>query len=273
MARTPSAKDLSFLVAEDFFDGAAARLTPQQRRQAGLPETAPITSPATGSTQPPLPPGMGGYSSLAELIDLPLDLPTDQRSARFLLGKSMGKTNGFGPSVVKKTPLGPDEVSEIKDPALGFITSEIARLEAIEEDLTQVQRERLNDLYRQKEAIEAKGAKGKFKNELLASILPSLFTQSYDQREADRNFAQTMREYQDQQQRRREQLEREQGKRQEAFALIPKLFPNLDLDLSSFGGEIDPDILPALIQMAQLRSRERMNQQQQRVARPIIRFA
>lgn len=153
--------------------------------------------------------------------------------------------------------------------SMGAILNEIAALENPEEELDEEQKTRLNNLYKQKEAMEAKGAKGQFSNELLLQMLPQLFSQPFEQSEADRQYAMEMRQYQDQQQRRAAALEQEKLGRQQAFALIPKLFPDLGLDLSSFGGELDPSLIPALIQMAQLKA----SKQSQRMAQPVVRFA
>ena len=157
-----------------------------------------------------------------------------------------------------------------EDASSGYRLNEIAYLEAIAfEDRTPEQTQRLDDLYKEQESITAKGRKGKFRNELLMQMLPQLFSQPFEQSEADRQYAMEMRQYQDQQRRRAEEQAQEKQGRQQAFALIPKLFPDLGIDLSSFGGELDPSLIPALIQMAQLRASKR----NQRMAQPVVRFA
>jgi len=170
-----------------------------------------------------------------------------------------------GAGILPTPPVSPS----LEGISMGAILNEIAALENPEEELDEEQKTRLNNLYKQKEAMEAKGAKGQFSNDLLLQMLPQLFSQPFEQSEADRQYAMEMRQYQDQQQRRAAALEQEKLGRQQAFALIPKLFPDLGLDLSSFGGELDPSLIPALIQMAQLRA----SKQSQRMAQPVVRFA
>lgn len=204
--------------------------------------------------------------------------PIDPSAALPALGgmsPAQGGPRGFGTVLPTETagPTAPEKPLFTIDPAeasMGAMSNEIAYLEAIPfEDRTPEQTQRLDDLYKQQESITAKGRKGKFRNELLMQMLPQLFSQPFEQSEADRQYAMEMRQYQDQQRRRAEEQEQEKQGRQQAFALVPKLFPDLGIDLSSFGGELDPSLIPALIQMAQLRASKR----NQRMAQPVVRFA
>lgn len=228
----------------------------------GIDYSSPSTPAPIGELTPPLESIIGGRTPLPVSEGV-----VDPRTAAYLAGTDPTvKIDPTGAGILPTPPVFPS----LEGISMGAINNEIASIEEIAfEDRTDDQKIRLNDLYKQKETLQGKGQKGQFSNELLLQMLPQLFSQPFEQSEADRQYAMEMRQYQDQQQRRAAALEQEKLGRQQAFALIPKLFPDLGLDLSSFGGELDPSLIPALIQMAQLKA----SKQSQRMAQPVVRFA
>jgi hypothetical protein len=127
--------------------------------------------------------------------------------------------------------------------------------------------------FRYMEETQAADVKASFSNEMMELLMPIIYRQSALETEQDREYNRKMSEYLARQQQYQEKLDRETADRESMFSLIPTLFPNLDLDLSEFGGEMDPALLPALIQMAQIRASERSQKDAQQVRRPIVRFA
>lgn len=217
-------------------------------------------------TDAPIPSQLGTSATSGTPVTSVTEGVVDTKTAASLGGRDTNvEIDPTGAGILPTPPVFPS----FEGISMGAILNEIAALQNSEEELDEEQKTRLNNLYKQKEAMEAKGAKGQFSNDLLLQMLPQLFSQPFEQSEADRQYAMEMRQYQDQQQRRAAALEQEKLGRQQAFALIPKLFPDLGLDLSSFGGELDPSLIPALIQMAQLKA----SKQSQRMAQPVVRFA
>ena len=60
--------------------------------------------------------------------------------------------------------------------------------------------------------------------------------------------------------------------RQQAAALIPQLFPDLEIDESVLAGGINPALIPVLIQLAQFRFAQQQQAGGQATARPAMTF-
>lgn len=117
---------------------------------------------------------------------------------------------------------------------------------------------------------------------LMTSILPTLFSQRFEQNELDRTYDKDQQRYRDGRLALANAENREREGRQGAFNFMKTLFP--DIDLSGAGGELDMQNIPQLIQLAmsqasikanretQERSIE-ANKQNQVMAQPRIQFA
>jgi|TARA_R110000823_G_scaffold109109_4_gene228653 hypothetical protein len=128
------------------------------------------------------------------------------------------------------------------------------------------------------QAWEAKRAalsnKGEFSNETLQLLLPQIFSQQAAKTEADRRYNQEMIEYNDQQAKLEEAENKESQDGKSAFKLMASILP--DFDFSNFGGSLNPEYLPLLIQYAMSKATEKANQGNKQalssVVSPTIRY-
>jgi hypothetical protein len=119
---------------------------------------------------------------------------------------------------------------------------------------------------------------------LMTSILPTLFTQKFEQNELDRAYDQDQRRYREDRLEKVAQGLSEQQGRKGAFSFMKSLLPDFDFSVFGEDNELDPAYIPQLIQMAMSRasikanreSQERSiaaNKQNQVMAQPKIQFA
>jgi hypothetical protein len=118
---------------------------------------------------------------------------------------------------------------------------------------------------------EALGSKGVFSNEMISTLLPQLFRQTYDRSQADRKYNNEMMMYQDKLREQDEREARDANDRKSTFSFMESMFP--DIDLSGAGGELDPAMIPSLIQYAMSQASIKANRQNQVMAQPKIQFA
>ena len=129
----------------------------------------------------------------------------------------------------------------------------------------------LQALLGQLDKMDALGSKGIFSNEMMATLLPQLFSQTYDRSQADRKYNSEMMMYQDQPREQDEKEARDANDRKSTFSFMESMFP--DIDLSGAGGELDPAMIPSLIQYAMSQASIKANRQNQVMAQPKIQFA
>lgn len=186
------------------------------------------------------------------------------RSKRFALGGGGGEV--FAPSSV---PV------DLEGLTTAQVEDQITQLQAKRAQqnnfLDDVDSAQLQALLGKRDTLKALGSKGSFSNEMMATLLPQLFRQSYDKSEADRKYNQQMLEYQDVLAERKKEETRDLNDRQSAFSFMESLFP--DIDLSGAGGELDPVMIPQLIQYAMSQASIKANRQNQVMAQPRIQFA
>ena len=266
-----------FLLPPNFDRGG---FTPEERAEAariGLPLGEPLTIPGTrqdgvltsqeGPPLPPPPPTSGRQSESSPFTGGGQEI-TPFRPSPHIAGGPMTKGSGYRKRQ-EETPK-----------TFEFVSSKhaddvITNLMAVREKrgLFREEEAQLAGAFKYLAAISASDAEAKFSNEMVQKFLPLIFSQEALATEQDREHRRKMDEYLADQRRYQEKQNRDTADRKSMFSLIPTLFPNLNLDLSEFGGEMDPELLPALIQMAQLRASERSQRDAQQVARPIVRFA
>jgi len=114
---------------------------------------------------------------------------------------------------------------------------------------------------------------------LLATLLPLLLQQQQQQAQfgqtqglAQQRFAQEQAETRRFETERQAELQRTQDQRQQAAALIPQLFPNMEINEEILAGGIDPSLIPVLISLARLRAEQDVAGQRP-TRQPIVTFA
>lgn len=213
--------------------------------------------------------------------------PLTEATPRFQIGKS------FDAPTVPVVPTPP--LPDIDTGSYQAAMQELAALTDIltvgggMKGLDQGQQKRFRDLTSFIEKKDEESKQAAWQNSLYTSILPSLFTNPFEKLESNRDYGymleQGQREYDlalqqgqredalnaERNQRENARVMREEAalKRQEdsnqqsrvnafnVMTTLNKTFPSLGIDTSAFGGELDPDLLGPLVQIALAKASQR----------------